>query len=663
MRSFNLKPITVVAALIGLAASLSSASAQTLLFNYSKSWSYYDLGAEPPGTWKTKAYNEAGNGWKTNTGVFLASRESGETLYAAAVANGASINTSMARSNTPPTAQVATYYFRTHFTFNNATQGILLLVSNMVDDGAIFYLNGAEIKRAHMPAGAVTYSTYSGGTAVEVSTMGDGTTGSGGGYTEFSVIPGTNLVYGDNVIAVEVHDVNNTSSEVVFGMSMAYKTIVAPFITDQPDSVTVDSNSPVSLSVTVSGDRPMTYQWQRDNGIGGWINIAGAVNPTYSIVSANGTYNGNYRVTASNAGGSVTSSVASITVVADLTPLTLLSAVGRPYPLYSPYQVVLTFSENVNVGSANVPTNYVIKTAAGTQLAVSNLIGFPNGPTVVLRVAPWNTALKYTVTVNNVKDNSGNMVPTNSVAPLGFTTVQELIPMENYIWKRYEDGDLAMPNPGWTTNDWQGYLFATDPGLFYFEYDALPNLCQGNANTRIQLGPTAYYFQTTFNLGTVAPNATFELHSVIDDGAVIYLNGSETARYNMPAGPVSYDTLASSGIGDATCVTNSFGVTNLVSGVNYLAVEVHQNSSSSTDVVFGSELLAFLTSYHNIDQELYCKVAGTNRVAVFWNGPGFKLESTADFMNTNSWVEVPTAVNHHTFEPGATQRYYRLHRQ
>ena len=53
-----------------------------------------------------------------------------------------------------------TYYFRTHFTLAEDPAPLLLTASVFVDDGAVFYLNGAEAARVRMAAGPVSYSTW-----------------------------------------------------------------------------------------------------------------------------------------------------------------------------------------------------------------------------------------------------------------------------------------------------------------------------------------------------------------------------------------------------------------------------------------------------------------------------------------------------------------------
>jgi hypothetical protein len=87
---------------------------------------------------------------------------------------------------------------------------------------------------------------------------------------------------------------------------------------------------------------------------------------------------------------------------------------------------------------------------------------------------------------------------------------------------------------------------------------------------------------------------------MIDDGAVIYLNGQEATRVRMPAGTIGFGTLTSAGaIGsgaEAAEETIDLPANLLVEGDNVIAVEVHQVSTGSTDVVFGMKLDAIVSS-------------------------------------------------------------------
>ncbi|MCU0858797.1 MAG: hypothetical protein MUC65_10400, partial [Pontiellaceae bacterium] len=84
------------------------------------------------------------------------------------------------------------------------------------------------------------------------------------------------------------------------------------------------------------------------------------------------------------------------------------------------------------------------------------------------------------------------------------------------------------------------------------------------------------------------------LNLLRDDGAVVYLNGTEVLRDNMPSGTISYLTLASSTVGNEDESTFfSFPVSSsaMVNGTNLLAVEIHQRSTNSTDLAMDLQLI------------------------------------------------------------------------
>jgi fibronectin type 3 domain-containing protein len=89
-------------------------------------------------------------------------------------------------------------------------------------------------------------------------------------------------------------------------------TATPPSITTQPASVTVNAGQSASFSVTAGGTVPLTYQWQQLVG-STWTNV-GSNSATFTISSAATANAGSYRVTVSNAAGSVTSNTATLTV-------------------------------------------------------------------------------------------------------------------------------------------------------------------------------------------------------------------------------------------------------------------------------------------------------------------------------------------------------------
>jgi trimeric autotransporter adhesin len=84
------------------------------------------------------------------------------------------------------------------------------------------------------------------------------------------------------------------------------------------------------------------------------------------------------------------------------------------------------------------------------------------------------------------------------------------------------------------------------------------------------------------------PAAVAGLHLVIDwdDGYVAYLNGTEVARSNMPAGVPAHNTPASSfhEVGAPVTVDLSAVRHLLVAGDNVLAIEVHNDELASSDL-------------------------------------------------------------------------------
>jgi hypothetical protein len=78
-----------------------------------------------------------------------------------------------------------------------------------------------------------------------------------------------------------------------------------------------------------------------------------------------------------------------------------------------------------------------------------------------------------------------------------------------------------------------------------------------------------------------------------DDGAIVYLNGAEVFRNNMPAGAVTYATYASipvNGADETNFYATSLSPGLLLSGTNILAVEIHQANATSSDLGFELEL-------------------------------------------------------------------------
>jgi secreted PhoX family phosphatase len=102
------------------------------------------------------------------------------------------------------------------------------------------------------------------------------------------------------------------------------------------------------------------------------------------------------------------------------------------------------------------------------------------------------------------------------------------------------------------------------------------------------------YFRQQFQVTSLAGYAQLKLRLIRDDGAVVYLNGVEIFRDNLPTGAIAYTTPASatiSGADESTYVEAIVPKSALVAGTNTIAVEVHQDRGNSSDVSFKLELL------------------------------------------------------------------------
>ena len=114
----------------------------------------------------------------------------------------------------------------------------------------------------------------------------------------------------------------------------------------------------------------------------------------------------------------------------------------------------------------------------------------------------------------------------------------------------------------------------------------------GDGTTELSAIPTTALFRTAFTLDADPTTATLRLRCQIDDGAIVYLNGVEALRLNLPAGPIDADTLAAAEIDSAEETLLELPASALVRGENLLAVELHQAGAPDADLRFGCALSA-----------------------------------------------------------------------
>ena len=149
-------------------------------------------------------------------------------------------------------------------------------------------------------------------------------------------------------------------------------------------------------------------------------------------------------------------------------------------------------------------------------------------------------------------------------------------------WRYLDDG--SDQGTAWRSAEFDDSAWSSGPAELGFG--------EGDEATPITRSHITYYFRHAFTVDDPTGIDSLRLHLKRDDGAVVYLNGTEVARDNMPDGEIAFDTLAAGAASDDGNNFHEFALdaTDLMAGENQLAVEVHQNSTSSSDLSFDLRL-------------------------------------------------------------------------
>lgn len=544
-----------------------------------------------------------------------------------------------------------TTYFRFPFVSALSPSGLDLALRHAVDDGAVFYLNGREIYRFNMPAGAPSPQTPAAASIGNASLLGS-----------FSVMPEA-LRAGQNLLAVELHQISNSDTDKFFAVEFvarAQSLLVGPVVVlDDPRNATVLENRPITFQVTALGAN--SFQWQIDG-----TNFPDATNTTLSFAATPLSLDGAHvRVIAARDADSVSSSNAVLHVTPDLLAPVLLSAIG------SNDTMTLTFSELLSADTATNPANYLVRTTPsgpGTAMAITGVT--VNESNVVLHFAALPPG-SYFVFVNNVRDTSaaGNLIAPGTAFQSGYNGVLTSFGSAWSFDQRGLDNGTAWRALGYDDSAWP-----IGSGLFFGKNGTIPST-PFPVNTILSIFNSSsvyvvtYYFRTKFS-SAAASNITLSLRPIIDDGAIFYLNGAEIFRLGMPLGPVSYGTFAnrtvSVGTEGTVAIEGPFSIliSNLVSGDNVLAAEVHQVSSSSGDVAFALEVTASIPGAGPVVMEMPQPILRIepwgDQFAITWDDPSYSLEAAADPQGPWSVVAVNTASVFIT--PADTRAFFRLRR-
>ena len=312
-------------------------------------------------------------------------------------------------------------------------------------------------------------------------------------------------------------------------------------------------------------------------------------------------------------------------------------------------------AESARWGDAKRSTPY---TKSNWQSAVNNVKNFIDNriPVVLdqIKGQGWYPGTNSPqITVNGTPTSNAEIEATDEIAFVGTasTSFTEIVDAGS-SWKYLDNGSnqgTAWRSVSFNDSSWQ----SGNAELGYGD---------GGEATVVGFGPNSgdkyrtTYFRKSFNVTDKNQYQTLRIRLQRDDGAIVYLNGSEVVRSNMPSGTVNYDDFAAGVVGggeESTFFSFDIDVTHLAEGNNVLAVEVHQANASSSDISFDLELLGGVFNpangsvYYTLNGEDPRMDGGSiNPMATLYDGNPFTLSTTsivkARVFENNEWSVLST---------------------
>ena len=158
----------------------------------------------------------------------------------------------------------------------------------------------------------------------------------------------------------------------------------------------------------------------------------------------------------------------------------------------------------------------------------------------------------------------------------------------NSSWKYLDNG--SNQGTAWRTTSFNDASWSTGTAAFGYGTSGITTTVSYGSNNKKKHITT--YFRKTISIADASLYSSFTLNLKRDDGAVVYINGTERYRSNMPTGTISYNTKASSEATDnGTAIqTTTLSAGSLVTGTNVIAVEIHQAANNGPDLFFDLQL-------------------------------------------------------------------------
>lgn len=244
---------------------------------------------------------------------------------------------------------------------------------------------------------------------------------------------------------------------------------------------------------------------------------------------------------------------------------------------------IVVYVNGHEVGRSNMPdgdvtrNTYALAPAPRTAEASASPVTFEVAPNLL--VAGSNViAVEVHSNFRNTPDTSMDLVfraTSEAVAPV---FIPETLVAEGATWSYHVDNTVNLPN-AWRKGTYDSSSWSTGAAPLGWGHASIATNVDVPAG---QTRPLTSYFRHSFTVANPAAAAGYTLTTRADDGVVVYVNGVEVLRSNMPDGEITRNTYAlAPAPSTAQAIANPVSVeippSALVAGVNVIAVEVHSN--------------------------------------------------------------------------------------
>lgn len=185
-------------------------------------------------------------------------------------------------------------------------------------------------------------------------------------------------------------------------------------------------------------------------------------------------------------------------------------------------------------------------------------------------------------------------------------------------WKYLDNG--TNQGAAWRASTFNDASWKSGPGqLGYGDGDEATVVSYGSDAS---LKYVTTYFRKAITITGKNSYTSFKFEYKRDDGIVVYVNGTEVKRDDLPSGTISYTTLASAAVSDdgSTIQSATLATSFFAEGNNVIAVEIHQSARNSSDISFDMRLTGNLPAAvtDTITRGPYLQMANQNAITIRW---------------------------------------------